>query len=56
LHDQTKIIELDALEEKVCSLRERFGNNAILRASLMGNTKSKQQKFDETSLPGNFLK
>lgn len=57
IHDQNKINEHDALEEKVCSLRERFGENAVLRASLMEKFKSSGVKqYDESSLPGKFIK
>lgn len=35
MSDQSKINELDSLEEKVYDLRKRYGKNSVLRASLM---------------------
>ncbi|WMJ23289.1 DNA polymerase IV [Paludicola sp. MB14-C6] len=51
-YDYNKISELEALEEKVCFLRDKYGNSAIQRASLLGAQKEpKEQKYDESSLP-----
>jgi DNA polymerase-4 len=51
-YDHAKINELESLEEKVCLLREKYGTQAIQRASLLGTKKTpKQQNYDETSLP-----
>lgn len=56
LYDQHKIIEHDNLEEKVFSIRERFGNAAVTRGSLLNGIKAKEQTRDYTSLPNAVFK
>lgn len=56
LYDQDKINSHDALEEKVFILRNRYGENAITRASLLENKNTSSiKKYDEIFLPSNFL-
>lgn len=57
MYDQNKLTELESLEEKVNLLRDRYGNLAVQRASLMNTNKTiKENKYDQTSLPKNFFK
>lgn len=57
LQNQEKMKEHEILEEKVQSLRKRFGEQAVLRASLLNiNKPSKELKKDIDTLPSQFQK
>lgn len=56
LYDEEKIVEHDSLEHQIYSLRNRYGEEAVLRASLMNYSDNRNKKYDETSLPGGIFK
>lgn len=57
IHKQEKINEHDELEQKVFDLRNRYGENAVQRASLMNiNEKFEKVKSDYSTLPGTLFK
>lgn len=56
LYDQEKIIEHEALEEKIAVLRKRYGDLAIQRASLLIKPPTKKEAYDQSSLPGAVFK
>lgn len=56
LYSQEKISGHDSLENQIYSIRRRYGEEAVLRASLMRYSNGKGQKYDDTSLPGGIFK